>query len=379
MPDIEFLDEHGAVASPDEPPIPPRRRPDARHIALLGGLLVLALVVLAVVATHRRHPHPDAAPAPTRTSRPLQAAPVRAAPLHYTPVGSLLFGNVFDASDSQLLAAGDRLYALGPDELGESDLHGLHTVVQQLPTLDQNGDRSYQLVDAPAQHRLWIVPIGGDFPGVLRGYSDVDLGSGSMLPLPAPLVGATYLDGVLYLSTRSRLYAVGASGQVRRVAISGEFGPLVADQSRHRILFLTTDLGVVSWTPRTRRLDVTAEPHGLTVDGSAVNTLFVVGSQLWGAADQAGGAVYVPLAPDTFEPDLSRAVSAPVGSDAVVASPTRFLLRAPRTGLVSCVDGGTGRVLTRWTGLPGPLAAFDRQVLSIAPNGLVAVPSDGCF
>lgn len=376
MPDIEFLDEHGDAPAPDAPRPAPRRPAAARRVGVLVALIVLALVVVAVTA-HRRGGHPAALPSSDR--EPVRTPVRTAAPLRYTPVGSLLFGNVFDASDSQLLAAGDRLFALGPDELGESDLRGLHTVVEQLPTLDQTGDRSYRLVDDPAHHRLWVVPIGGDYPGILRGYSDVDLGPGFEIGMPGPVVGTALLDGALYLSTGTRVYEVTGGRTLERVPISGTFGPITADPARHRLLFLTTDRGVVSWTPRTRRLDATESPHGVTIDGSAVDELFTVGGGLWGSADQAGDTVYAPLDAGTFAPDLTRAVSTQVGSDVVVATPSRFLLRGTNTGSVSCVDAVTGRVLTRWAGLPGPLAAFDGQVLSIAPNGLVTVPSDGCF
>jgi hypothetical protein len=249
-------------------------------------------------------------------------------------------------------------------------------------SLDPATQDSFRLVWDDRHATIWVVPLFGRQPGVLREYG-TNLELRGAVSLPDIAHSATVLDGVLYVSTNSGIVRVSATGAVRRVPLPhraferyGSFGDIVADPARSRLLYV--DYGYVAhlatWSPRTRRSSVVRLPM-------ADPTVAVVGRSIWAAGFRKSRASVQRLDPDTLRPVAASAVAAEVGPGAVIVAAGRSSILV-RSGTdpdpLWCVDAATGAVRQRWSGPEGLVSGAGRWVFVAASPRVTALPVSGC-
>lgn len=374
MDDVEFLTA-GADADGDDDvlTVGPQRRPRA-WLGRLAYLAMAAVVVGALVVQAHRSPHRDAQPPPAAPS----PAPIVVGP-RVADSGPLGPGAL------AVTIADGRLYSLTPDALTWFDLPGMRrtSVVPIRPALNYTNSYFRLLYDKVAD-ALWVVPIGGPAPGRLMEFDagGLHLRLLRTIRLPTTLASAAVLDGGLYLGTGGERGLLGLRPGARTLAtVAAErdgVGPLVADPSRNRLLYLTDGLPtrVRSWSPRA------AQSKAVGTLAFSKADLVVVGGRIWAGGFSGRGAVLVRLDPVTLRPVQSAARTASgLGPGAIlVAGGTHdFFVRSGAVGEpLWCVDGRTGDIEQRWEQLVGAVAVEPGTVWVSGVAGVQRLPLHGC-
>jgi hypothetical protein len=371
--DVEFLDLEDGTGAVDEFVEGQPRPGRTRRRALLAGVAAVAVLAAVIVRT-----------SPSGPDRPVVAPPLP----HPVPVPSATLTvpgpSPFGAGNLTMTYGGGRLFALSSTRLGVLDpgAAGRAGRRSSYVSLDLATQESFGLVwDAPARS-LWLMPLFGRQPGILREFGS-DLRPRRVVQLSDTAHAGSVLDGSLYVSTNSGIERVGRSGRPRQVPIParafhryGAFGDLQADPTRHRLLYLTYSYSAYleSWSPRTGQ--------NLVVRLSVANpTLAVVAGQIWVAGFQRHAGVVLRLDPTTLLPVATSPLAPELGPGAVIVDSGRasfFVRSGTDPGPLWCLDAADGRVRQRWAGPSGPVAGSGRNLYVATTSAVQPLTIEGC-
>lgn len=331
----------------------------------LGALALVAVGVAGIaIAVTGGGSGPRAAPASSTPSRPHTSAGTGVTP---TPT-----------TIQALIPAPGWLgfYALEDGRVAALQLNGSPRAVSA--AIGAGDGAQLGLVFDPAGAVVWVMPVGNDFAGELEAYAAADLHLILRLHLPDIVEHAAVLDGRLYLTTVSGLLLrTGPHGRSLETAahLAGRVGAVVADPTRHRLLYLVeNDPAVVrSWSPGGAASVGAPLPF-------AKGDLAVVDNVIWAGGFAARGAILVRLDPRTLRAGHVAAVSGQLGPGALLAGSAEGVLFV-RSGSLDeplwCLDASSGAVRKRWSGLPGAVAATSGFGLVAPPLGRVRVINMG--
>jgi hypothetical protein len=367
---VEFLDVEDGTGAVDEilDCGSRGRRPGAGVLTVAAvAALLLAALAFRVNSGPRR---PDAAlPHPS----PLRPAPTLTLP------GPSPFG----AGNITMVFGGGRLFALSASRLGVLDPAPVGSARRSayIP-LDPASQDTEGLVWDGDTHSVWVLPLFGRQPGILREYG-ADLRLRRMVQLFDVAHSAAVLDGAMYVTTNSGLMRIGRSGRPQQVPIPqhafqhyGDFGDVHADPTRHRVLFLTYEYSahLESWSPATGRSRV--------VRLSVANpTLAVVAGRIWVAGFRGARGVVERLDPRTLRPVAASPLAAELGPGAVIVDAGRssILVRSGTDpGPLWCLDARDGRVHQRWSGPRGPVSGSGHSLFVATTRAVQPLPVNGC-
>ncbi len=371
--DVEFLDmEDGAAPAGELLDCgSPRRRPAPRVLlAAATAAAVLAALILRVPDGGSRQ-----APAPP-LPHPIPVPP--------QPTLTIPGPSPFGGGNVTMTFGGGRLFALSATRLGALDPSADGTSGRRsvAVSLDLEAQDSFGLVWNGATRSVWVLPLFGRQPGLLREYG-TDLRLRRTVPLSDIAHAGTVLDGVLYVSTSSGISAIGRTGRPRQLPIPkrafhryGAFGDVQADPARHRLLYVTYAYSAYleSWSPRTGRSRVVR----LNV---ANPTLAVVAGRIWLAGFRRSAGVLEQLDPDTLQPVDRSALAPELGPGAVIvdAAQSSILVRSGTDPApLWCLDARTGRVRERWSGPSGAVSGAGRDLFVATTSSVRRLTVGGC-
>lgn len=236
-----------------------------------------------------------------------------------------------------------------------------------------------QLTIDPTVRRLWVITTQSA-PTRLLGFDLAHLALVRDVRWGELVSAATAYRGHLYVSSDLGIadLAPRATEPAFIPGLRGAVGPLTLDPRRHRLL--AADLGspteVWAYRPGSRP---TVAPQFLPLTNG---TLAVVNDAIWIAGFGAHGALLGRLDPRTLRPLGWRDISDQFGTGAVVAGSGMHVIwirSSLDTGLVACLDAGTGRVQQRWTISAVNAVASDRRgALAATSDGLLGLVLAGC-
>lgn len=312
-------------------------------------VLLVAAGVMTAALVHSHHATPRAAP---------------------TPVGPTASAGIGLSSDfvDALIAIPDygEFVTLSGGVVTVLDAAGRPLAASLLADGTPADGSQVRLVYDGAGSVIWVVPVANNAPGRLNGYDASDLHRVAHLSLPDVVDDVAVLDGRLYLLTGGRLLRVSNDRSLLEPAttINAAAGSLVADPTRHRLLYLeyTEPVQVRSWSPggglgRSSRLPI------------AKGDLAVVDGTIWvGGFPTVGGAQLARLDPATLRPGRNVAAHRLFGPGAVLddTGDESLYVRNGSTGELWCLDGRNGAVRQHLGNLDGTIASTRQHAFVVA-------------
>jgi hypothetical protein len=343
-----------------------------RRSPLLVGVVALAVVAVAAVVVGRGgggRPGSSAtrsAPA-ARSTSPSPSGP---------PTLSLQYSAAFGPQVVDLLAVGNRVFALTPTLVGVAVRDGGPLTVRPAPLGLSNQTGVGRIVPDLTHHLLWVIALGGTTIG---GYGSDHLDSVADLQVAEPITGAAALDGRLWFTTSHALFQVAPGHRPpRRVLRSATaLGPIAADPGRHRVL-----VAAAGSPARLTAYSASGPLVGSTQPFEHATSLAVTGGLVWETGYGGGTPVLVHIDARSLQADRMSPLTGQLAVSALIVAryAERLLVKGdPASHALYCLDARDGSLKQRWTVPSGAVTLSERGLLVASDRGIEQFNARDCL